>query len=76
MPKRVDIHKLNPFDPADMRLIDAEWRRRNARRNRVRREVHGWVRVAAVIACYLVIAALVVALVYTIAIILLATAAR
>lgn len=32
--RRVDISKLNPFDPDDMPLIAAEWERLQARRAR------------------------------------------
>lgn len=70
--RRPDLNKLNPFDPADMVVIDAEWRKMNARRNRRRRAVHGWVRVVAVCITYLALAWLIIGLVWVIAIILLA----
>lgn len=70
--KRVDINKLNPFDPADIPLIDAEWRRRRAAKHRVKREVSGWGRVFAVIVTYIALAWLIIGLVYAIAILMLA----
>lgn len=70
--KRVDINKLNPFDPADIPIIDAEWRRRQrAKRNR-RHEVNGWVRVFAVIVTYIALAWLIIGLICAIAILMLA----
>jgi hypothetical protein len=69
---RVDLNKLNPFDPADMRVIDAEWRRRRAAKHKRQREVKGWVRVFAVIVTYCALAWLVITLVYLLAILMLA----
>lgn len=61
MRRRPNLNKLNPFDAADMRIIDAEWRRRK-RRDTAR----GWVRVAACISAYLVIAVLVILICYVV----------
>ena len=69
--KRVDINKLNPFDPADIPLIDAEWRRMRAAKHRRRRVASGWVRVVAVIITYIALAWLIIGLVYGLAILLL-----
>lgn len=76
MPRRLsaaELAKLNPNDPHDARIIDAEWRRQRARRMRKAQRA-GWVRVVAVIATYIVLAWLIIGLVYVIAIVLLAYA--
>lgn len=70
---RIDFSALNPDDPHDAAIIDREWRKLRARRQR-RAEVKGWVRVALVGITYLLIAGGVIAFVYMLTILLLASA--
>lgn len=76
--RRVDVTKLNPFDAADMDTINREWRRMQARKRldetRSLRKLarRGWLRVAAVIATYLVIGAAVLGILHVVTILMLA----
>jgi hypothetical protein len=70
---RPDYSHLNPDDPHDAAIIDAEWRKMRARRIR-RANAKGWTRVAAVVTVYLLIAAGAITFVYLLAILLLAFA--
>lgn len=69
--KRVDLSKLNPYDAPDMAVIDAEWRRMQARKQR-RATRLGWLRVVIVCLVYLGLAWVVIGIVYLIAVLLLA----
>lgn len=70
---RPDFYRLNPDDPHDAAIIDADWRKLRARSIR-RAKVKGWTRVAAVITTYLVLGGLIAAFLYLLVILLLALA--
>lgn len=73
MHRKPNLNELDPTDVAAQHIIHREWVAMRKRQER-RAARAGWLRVAAVISTYLVLAVLGIALVYVIAITLLAVA--